>query len=59
VSAIRKFDVDKKVFDAIICDVDDEIKVVGFNEAVDEFYSKFGLNQVRDFDMCVIYIIHL
>ncbi|CAF4995878.1 unnamed protein product, partial [Rotaria magnacalcarata] len=45
-SQIRSFGTSSKVFDAIVCDLSDEIKVVAFNEDVDRLYNSMTLNQL-------------
>ena len=46
-SPVRFFGESNKVFDAIVSDLNGEIKVGGFNEEVDRLYSSVVLNQVR------------
>ena len=46
VSPVRFFGETNKVFDAIVSDLNGEIKIVGFNEEVDRLYSSMVLNQV-------------
>ncbi|CAF5015062.1 unnamed protein product, partial [Rotaria magnacalcarata] len=45
ISPIRYFVTNNKVFDAIVCDSDDEIKVVGFNDEVERIYHLMLLNK--------------
>ncbi|CAF1620560.1 unnamed protein product [Rotaria magnacalcarata] len=45
-SQIRSFGTSSKVFDAIVCDLSGEIKVVAFNEDVDRLYNSVTLNQL-------------
>ncbi|CAF2139242.1 unnamed protein product [Rotaria magnacalcarata] len=45
-SQIRSFGTSSKVFDAIVCDLSGEIKVVAFNEDVDRLYNSMTLNQL-------------
>ncbi|CAF1427877.1 unnamed protein product [Rotaria sordida] len=45
ISPIRFFGTNGKVFDAIVCDLDGEIKIAAFNEEVDRLYGCMFLNQ--------------
>ncbi|CAF4143970.1 unnamed protein product [Rotaria sordida] len=45
-SFIRYFGTCNKVFDAIVCDMTGEIKVVAFNENVDRLYENMMIHQV-------------
>ncbi|CAF2122772.1 unnamed protein product [Rotaria magnacalcarata] len=45
ISPIRTFGQGCRIFDAIVCDMNDEIKVLAFNDEIDRFYDSISLNK--------------
>lgn len=45
-STIKSFGTNRKVFDAIVCDLNSEIKVVVFDEEVERLYHMMIVKQV-------------
>ncbi|CAF4128008.1 unnamed protein product [Rotaria sordida] len=44
-SLIRQFGANSKMFDGIVCDMYEEIKVIAFDEQVDRLYNLMNINQ--------------